>query len=140
ERKRFIDSEQVLRLYERSPALADTAGAAFAAVPARLPLRPALARLGCETALQLRDSLRAVELARLAVPEHARDYRDHLWLADVLRTAGRTGEARRVLERLTEWSGDVADVWVALIRHLVREDEWGPAEDALARAQRRRSG
>ena len=34
ERKRFTESEQVLRLYERGPAVTDTAGAAFAAVPA----------------------------------------------------------------------------------------------------------
>src|SRR5262249_44638453 len=70
----------------------------------------------------------------------ARDYRDHLWLADVLTRAGRSGEGRRVLEKLVERSGDLAEGWVALIRHLVREDEWGQAEDALTRAQRRLSG
>jgi tetratricopeptide (TPR) repeat protein len=139
-RKRFLESEQVLRLYERSAAVAETAGAVFAAVPGRLPVPPALARLGCETALELHDSLRAVELARLAVREDARDYRDHLWLAGVLTTAGRTSEARRVLERLVERSGDVAEVWVALVRHLAREEAREAAEDALARAQRHLSG
>src|SRR5262249_39620745 len=110
------------------------------AAAARVQVRPALARLGSEAALQLRDFSRAAELARRAVPEDTRDYRDHLWLADVLTMAGRSGEARRVLDRLGERSGDFAEVWGARIRHLVREEEWGQAEDALARAQRRLSG
>src|SRR6266542_6944547 len=107
ERKRFTESDQVLRLYEQGFAAPDTGGGTFAATPAHLRVRPALARLGSETALQLRDFPRAAALARLAVPEDARDYRDHLWLADVLTLAGRSGEARRVLDRLVERSGDL---------------------------------
>src|SRR5262249_11009581 len=139
-RKRFQEADQMLRLFERGLTVPEPAGASFTAVPARRRLPPALARLGCETALQLRDGLRVVELARRAVPEDARDYRDHLWLADVLTRAGQPAEARRVLEGLVERSGDVADSWVALIQHLVREDDWERAEATLAQAQRRLSG
>src|SRR5207245_8860305 len=93
-------------------------GLAPAPGPAGPPLSPALARLGAEAALHQGDRPRAAELARLAVPDDARDYRDHLWLAGVLESAGRRAEAGHQLERLVAWSGDIADPWVALLRHL----------------------
>ena len=108
-RQRFLDAARVVRVYQQEAA-------------GRLPA--VLARLGCEAALRLRDQRRAAELARLAVPEEARDYRDHLWLAAVLEAAGRPTEAMQVLERLTATSGDIADTWVALLRHLVRFGRW----------------
>ncbi len=136
ERKKFVDANRVLRTYQEDSALA--AGASPFAPPAgRAPLKLSLARLGSEVARQAGDSARAVELAVQAVPPDARDHRDHLWLADLLERAGRTPEARQVLERLVEHAGDIPDTWVALIRHLARMGERERAEDALARAQKR---
>ena len=123
QRQRFVDVARVVRVYQQ-----EAAGAA---------LTPALARLGCEAAQRLRDHPWAAELARLAVAEDARDYRDHLWLAGVLESAGRPPEAERVLERLTATSGDIADTWVALLRHLVRVGRWGRVGGVLERARAR---
>src|SRR5262249_60936920 len=75
----------------------------------------------------------------LAVPAEARDYRDHLWLANVLEQAGRLPEAGRVLERLTRSAGDVAEAWVALLRHLTRAGQWERVADLLAEAERQLS-
>src|SRR5262249_32769674 len=65
ERRRFLDADRVVRQYEE-------AGGA---------VRAGLARLGADAALRTRDLGRAVALARRAVPDDARDHRDHLWLA-----------------------------------------------------------
>ena len=132
ERQRFIEADRIVRTYQQQAAPAAPEGAAHVPV-----LSSSLARLGCAAALHLRDHSRAVELARLAVPENARDYRDHLWLARVLTEAGRDTEAGKVLERLTENSGAIADTWVALLRHLVRAGQWEDVRDVLPRARRR---
>ena len=129
-RQRYRDAARVVSVYQQDLALAADNG--------RLTDR--LARLGCEAALRLRDFSRAAELARLAVPANARDHRDHLWLANVLETAGRPDEAGRVLERLTQTSGDIADTWVALLRHLARLGKWKRVEEVLEKAIARLDG
>jgi tetratricopeptide (TPR) repeat protein len=130
QRQRFLDAARVVRVSQET-------GARAARGPA---LPPGLARLGCEAALRLRDFSRAAALARLAVPEDARDYRDHLWLADVLESVGRPVEAGRVLGRLTETSGDIADTWVAFLRHLVRLGRWERVQGVLEKARAKLEG
>jgi tetratricopeptide (TPR) repeat protein len=131
ERQRVADAAGVVRIYQQEAEGRIGRGQA---------LPPALARLGCEAALRLRDLSRTAELARLAVPENAHDYREHLWLADVLESAGRPTEAGRVLERLTETSGDIPDTWVALLRHLVHLGRWERVEGVLEKAAAKLEG
>jgi tetratricopeptide (TPR) repeat protein len=145
DRQRLLEADRLLRRCERE-GMGDAVSPGEARFtlfppPARTkPLPPALARLGCEAALRQKDRERALELATRAVPADGGSYRDQLWLAGVYETAGRPAEATSVLERLAERSGDVTEVWVALVRHLVRIGQRDRAEDVLPRAQRRLSG
>src|SRR5262249_26470077 len=144
ERQRLVEADRVLRRCEQA-GLTDASRAgsvSLALFPLPAPAKPlpaSLARLGCEVALRQRDHQRALELAPRAVPADSRNHLDQLWLARLYEKLGRPAEATRVLERLAERSGDVAEVWVALVRHLVRTGQRDRAENVLPRAQRRLS-
>lgn len=83
-----------------------------------MPLDRELARLGAEAALRNNDKGRALKLARQVAPPDARDYRDQLWLANLLTSADQSKEAEQVLRQAVKKSGSVPEVWVALVRHL----------------------
>lgn len=76
------------------------------------------ARLAADVALQLGDLARAAALAHQAVPAAAHDYRDHLWQAKILRLAGYPEKAETVLQKLTQKSPSVPEVWVAFVQQL----------------------
>jgi predicted Zn-dependent protease len=96
-----------------------------------------LARLGAEAALKRHDLERALVLARTAVPPAARDYRDHLWHAQVLDAAGKPQEAEAALRRAVLRAGAAPDPWVALVRHLVQQGQRTQAEIVVDEAKRR---
>jgi tetratricopeptide (TPR) repeat protein len=120
DRGRYGQVEQVLRKAEE-----------------RAPLSPDLARLGAEAARRRGDPGRAVALARQAVPPGSRDYRDHLWVAEMLAAAGRTGEAEQAIQKATQLGGNSPDPWLALVRHLAHVGSKGGAEAALEEMRRR---
>src|SRR5262249_21773968 len=101
------------------------------------PLDKELARLGADIALGNRDLKRAVALARQAVPAASRDYRDQLWLAHVLWTAGQPAEAEETLRGAVKTAPSNPDVWVALVRHLARTGQHGEAEAVLEEARQK---
>jgi tetratricopeptide (TPR) repeat protein len=106
DRQRYADTDQVIR------QLADV-----------MPLPADIARLGAEAALYNFAPARALELARQAVPESTRDYREHLWLARIQWLAGQSAAAEKTLRRLLETDGQLPDVWLALARHLARTQQ-----------------
>ena len=129
----------------------------------QLPISGDLQRIAADISIQTRDYNRALTLARKAVAKESPDYRDHIWLGQVLsilsikatrdnRSAEITAlrdEAERELNRAVELGHDKPDAWVALIQFLasierkpeaarkVREAEAAipPAEAPLALAQ-----
>lgn len=78
------------------------------------PLGRELSHLGVEIALALRDRTRAAALARQAVAALSHDYREQLWLSQVLQRAGQTQDAEQVLRAQLKRSPRIPDVWVAL--------------------------
>jgi tetratricopeptide (TPR) repeat protein len=105
-----------------------------------MPRPGALARPAAELALRLRDYHRAVELAQQAVPPEARDYRDHLWLAQILETAARPAEAEEVFRRAVKQFADTPGPWVALVQFLARSGRAADAAAATRDAERHLAG
>src|SRR5204862_529250 len=64
-------------------------------------LRRDFARLAAEIAQQAGATERALDLARQAVPNDDKDYRDWLWLGALRTSAGRKIEAERAFRRAT---------------------------------------
>ncbi len=96
--------------------------------------------------LQNRDSARAVSLALRAVHESSPDYRDHLWLGQVLSAAGSaelksnrstTDEAEKQFRRAVELAPQVPDTWLALVRHLAGVQKLSEAEKVIDQARDR---
>jgi tetratricopeptide (TPR) repeat protein len=114
ERSRDAEADEVLRRLQRQ---ADLTGG--------------LARLAAEVAVRLHNAERAVEMARRAVSAAGRDYRDQVWLGQVLALAGRTDEAENALRRAVQWAGDLPDAWAALVVHLDRAGRPAEAAEAL---------
>jgi tetratricopeptide (TPR) repeat protein len=100
---------------------------------------PSLQRLAAQISLQRHDPERALKLARRAVSDQSRDYRDYLWLGQVLGATGKPEEAEAAFRRALELADDAPDAWVALILHLARTQQKDKAEAALADAGKKLS-
>jgi Tfp pilus assembly protein PilF len=100
------------------------------------PLTGATARLAAEVALRLRNPERAAEMALHAIPAGDKDYRDQVWLGQVLALAGRRADAETALRRAVALTDTLPEPWIALVAHLARSDQ-AAADAALADMQRR---
>jgi len=113
------------------------------------PLDGDLQRLAVAVSLQNRDSARAVSLALQTVHESSPDYRDHLWLGQVLSAArsaelssgtrSATDEAEKQFRRAVELAPQVPDTWLALVRHLAGAQKRSEAEKVIDQARDRLS-
>jgi tetratricopeptide (TPR) repeat protein len=100
-------------------------------------LSGSLARLAAEVALRLHKRERAAEMARRAVPPTSRDYRDQVWLGQVLGLAGWADEAEAALGRAVQLAGGLPDPWAALVAHLARAGKVGEAEEGMKAMEKR---
>jgi tetratricopeptide (TPR) repeat protein len=101
------------------------------------PLTGSLARLAADVALRLHNPERAAEMARHAVPADSRDYRDQVWLGQVLALAGRCEQAELALRRAIELRADQPETWLALVAQLAHCGRDADAEAALEEARRK---
>jgi tetratricopeptide (TPR) repeat protein len=85
-----------------------------------------LARLQAELFLDRRDFRSAVEFAREAVSADSADYKDHVWLGQILFASNRVGEARKEFHRAVELAGTAPQAWLALVDFYARTGQ--PAE------------
>jgi tetratricopeptide (TPR) repeat protein len=103
-----------------------------------------LQRLAAAVSLQSRDSSRAVGLAMQAVREDSTDYRDHLWLGQVLASAepveGERGissyrsnqeQAEKHFRRAVELAPQIPETWLLLVRHLASLQKRSEAEQVI---------
>ncbi len=117
ERRRYAEADLLLRK-----------------LPDQLVAAGGLDRVAAEVLLG-RDGGRALELARRAVPESSKDYRDHLWLGQICLAAGQAAAAEKPFRRALELAGDAADPWVVLVQYLVRVGRRDEAEETIRRAE-----
>jgi tetratricopeptide (TPR) repeat protein len=93
-----------------------------------------LGQLAAEVSLHTQGAERALELASAAVPAHSTDYRDHLWLGQILRAAGKAAEAEAELREAVRLAAQAPEAWAALVRHLAAMGKEKEAEAALQEA------
>jgi tetratricopeptide (TPR) repeat protein len=96
-----------------------------------------LQRLAADISLRNQDPIRAVEMALQAVSADSSDYRDHVWLGQVLAASGeaRAKEAEDHLRRAVELDGQAPEGWIALVRFLAGRGQAAAAEAAVAQAR-----
>jgi tetratricopeptide (TPR) repeat protein len=116
--RRYAEADQVIRKLPEPDA----------ALPGDLH------RLAAEVALKVEDPARALEQARKAVPDQSSNYRDHVWLGELLWAAGRPAEAEPALRRAVELGADRPEPWVALVQYLALTDRKADAEATITKA------
>jgi len=93
-----------------------------------------LDRVAAEVALANKNP-QALDLARKAVSPLSKDYRDHIWLGQILAAAGKPAEAESALREALALSPTNPDPWVALVQFFHRHGEKAKAEATLLQAQ-----
>src|SRR5262249_16516947 len=95
-------------------------------------------KLAADISLRKRDPARAVKLALEAVPKDSKDYRDYLWLGQVLAASGqRASEAEQPLRRALELADQMPETWVSLLQYLANRGRNQDAEALLDQARTR---
>ena len=108
-------------------------------------LSPELTRAAAEVALQQGDNARALEKARQAVSADSKDYKENLWLGQVLGSLGSQaksrgqgdggkellGDAEKSLRRAAELEPKLPAVWVSLVRFYTTIHEKDKADAAI---------
>jgi tetratricopeptide (TPR) repeat protein len=119
--RRYADAELVLKKF-----------ADGAVVDSRLQ------HLAAEVSLQTQDYDRAVRLARKAVALDTRDYREHLWLGQILDASPvHRAEAEKPLQQALALASGAPETWVALVQHFVRTGRKVEAEELIQKAQQK---
>jgi tetratricopeptide (TPR) repeat protein len=108
-------------------------------LPDQAPVSADLQRLSAELSLRKQDYGRAVRLARQVVSDKSKDYRDYIWMGQILRATPQRADAEAYLRRAVELAADAPEAWVALIQHLAHEGEKEKAEEAIRAAERKLS-
>jgi tetratricopeptide (TPR) repeat protein len=120
QRRRFADAEAMLHKLPRQDAL-----------PADLQ------RLSVEVSMQTRTNPeQALSLAQQAVAADSKDYRDHLWLGQILsRSDAHAAKAEESLRLAVKLAETEPETWVALVQHLVRSGKKDEAEELIPQAK-----
>ena len=103
--------------------------------------QPGIRRVVANTAARGGDRARAVEMALATVRSDSRDYRDHVWLGELLGKVARNPEeaaqAEEHLRRALELEDREAEPWLALVTFLAARDRQLEAEGLITRARAR---
>jgi len=133
QRQRYHEADRLLRDLERR----------------NMPFSTELDRYWLEIVLRQGDFDRALQMAKKSATVDANNYREQLWLGQVLgilgrraKTEGRAAEAgqmlaeaEKALRRAVEINGKIAETWVALIHFLSNTEQITAGEKALLEAQ-----
>ncbi len=105
-RRRFAEADQILRRLQEAN-----------------PLGGEFERMAAEVSLFNRDRERALELARKAVTADSKDYRDHLWLGQMLAAGRDLVKAEESLRRAAALGPQAPETWVALVGFLASQNQ-----------------
>jgi tetratricopeptide (TPR) repeat protein len=100
-------------------------------LPAHLIISANLQQMAVETSLQIGDGGRAAELARRAIPDDSKNFRDYIWLGQVLWAAEKPREAEAALRNAITLAPDMPDVWIALVQFLSRINRAADAQGII---------
>jgi Tfp pilus assembly protein PilF len=118
QRQRFDEADQEIRKLQ-----------------AQAPLSTDLQRLAVDISLRNQDPARAITLAQQAVAADSRDYREQLWLGQVLAASGkRASEAEAPLRRAVALAPTMPEVWITLVQYLSATGRSADAKAVIATA------
>src|SRR5262249_20638377 len=118
-RQRFREAAEVIRKLKK-----------------QAPLSEELKRLEVDIALRNHEGGNAVQRALELVNPDSNDYRDALWLGQVLKESGqRPEQAERHLRRAVELGPTVPETWLALVDFLAFQHQLEQAEAEIAKAK-----
>jgi tetratricopeptide (TPR) repeat protein len=107
----------------------------------RAPLTGDLCRLAAAFSLFHKDFDSAERLVRSQIALDSTDYRDYLWLGQVLAARGETSaEAEVALTRAVALDETAPEAWMALIRYLLQTDRADQARQKMAVARAKIKG
>ncbi len=92
-----------------------------------------LGRMISEVSIRTGKFKQAVELARIYVRPDSQDYRDYLWLGQILSASGQLNEAEESLQQAIDLDRTQPKSWIALVDLLGRHGRITDAEDAIAK-------
>jgi tetratricopeptide (TPR) repeat protein len=119
DRRRYVEADAVIeKLQEQTPRLNGD-----------------LQRLVAEVSLRNEDRDRALLLARKAVSGQSTNYRDLLWLGQMLWSTGQLPEAEEVFRRSLELGRANPEPWVALVQYFARTGRKARAEALIEEAR-----
>jgi tetratricopeptide (TPR) repeat protein len=120
QRRRFADAEAALRQLPQPDAMPSD-----------------LQRLAAEVSLRTHANPdHALRLAQQAVTADSKDYRDHLWLGQMLaQSQAHAAEAEKALRRALALAENEPATWFALVQFLTRTGKKKEAEALLAQAE-----
>jgi tetratricopeptide (TPR) repeat protein len=106
-------------------------------LPEQSMLSGDLQRLAAQISLEKQDFDRALALAQRAVSAQSKNFRDHVWLGQMLSAGHQAPQAEQEFRRAVELADTEAEAWAALIFHLARTDHKDQAEVALSQARQK---
>jgi tetratricopeptide (TPR) repeat protein len=133
QKQRYKDADNLLKQLERQ----------------QLPFTPELTRLWVQLLFQQGEFDMAVAKARQVVTEKSDDYKEQIWLGQILGVAARrakaqkndkefaslSAEAEKSLRRAVELKSDAPEAWVPLVEFLSSMDKGSAAEEVIDKAR-----
>ena len=120
DRRRYDEADDLIRKLQEQGLLSED---------------PRLQRLAAAVSLKVNNPVKALDLARKAIPANSKNYRDRLWLGRILWAAGEPLKAEPELRRAVELAGNAPDAWITLVQFLARTGQKDQARAAIKRAQ-----
>lgn len=106
-------------------------------LPEETSLFTDLRRIAAEVSLRSEDNVRALSLARQAIAHDSRDYRDYVWLGQMLWSVHQLKEAESIFRRATALGGSSPDPWIARVQYYALTGRPKQAEAVLTEASHR---
>lgn len=94
-----------------------------------------LVRLYVAHSYNRHDFKKAEVLIKQVVASDSKNFRDHLWMGQILSTTGQSpAEAEKALRRAVALAPDQPETWINLVRHLISVGEHAAAQSEIERA------
>jgi tetratricopeptide (TPR) repeat protein len=118
-RQRYQEAEQEIHKFQKTA-----------------PFSSDVQRLVVVLSLQNQNYSRAEQLVQQSVAADSQDYREHLWIGQVLAARPQpSAQAQKSLRRAVALGGKYAETWVSLVQYLAATKQIEEAEKVIAQAQ-----
>jgi tetratricopeptide (TPR) repeat protein len=131
--------DRIISLLGRMKRQADIAKL-YDKLPDPLTVHGNLKYVAMDMALRKQDYTRALALAKKAVEDDPKDYRNYLWLAQVymrMQETEQQAQAEPALRQAVALASDAPETWVALVKYLVIAKHKDMAESEILNAEKK---